>query len=130
MKRFAMLTLVILVVSYFGCSREHRDLPTGFVFDAPPEPANLKVTPGAELATLEWSFPGESFGSLDHFNVYYYYEMFDMMEQIGTTTDTTFIDSFLVGNLYYCYEVSAVNVSGLEGWRTGPVCVFVTSAAP
>jgi hypothetical protein len=47
---------------------------------------------------------------------------------VGTTRDTAFVDSLLVGNLTYCYEVSAVDTTGFEGFRTSPQCVFVRTS--
>ena len=42
-----------------------------------------------------------------------------MIQLIGTTTDTVFVDSLLIGNLGYCYKVSAVDTVGFRGMANG-----------
>jgi hypothetical protein len=128
MIRSLTLAAAAIVIVFFGaCSTEHTDLPTGFVYDPPPTPANFQVVGGQERATLSWSYPSSTLDRIEEFRVYYYYEIYDMSELIGTTSDTSYVDSLLVGNLYYCYRISAVDTTGLEGWRTETVCDFVTS---
>lgn len=129
MKRIALIAAICSGIILLGaCAKDHTDLPTGFTYDPPPTPTGLSVADGGESATVSWEYPSESMGALGEFRVYYYYELYEMMELIGTTTETSFIDSLLVGNLYYCYSVSAVDTAGLEGWRAESVCEFITSA--
>ena len=128
MSRFILVCLVSSFIILGACSKDHQDLPTSFVYDPPPTPTNFEVVGGNESAILTWSYPANEIGSLDEFRIYYHYEIYNMIELIGTTADTTFIDSLLVGNLYYCYQVSAVDTTGFEGWRTTTECTFVRSA--
>ena len=127
MKRMIVLGVVSLLVFFGSCTKDHADLPTGFAYDPPPTPADLQVESGAERATLTWSYQQEDMASLREFRVYYHVEIYDILELIGTTSNTTYIDSMLVGNLIYCYTVSAVDTTGLEGWRSAAVCEFVPS---
>jgi len=128
MRSLAWYLLGAIAALCISCGKDHRDLPTGFAYDPPATPTNLVVTGGEELSTLEWSYPAVALASIHEFRVYEYFEAYDMIELIGTTTDTVFVDSLLIGNLSYCYKVSAVDTSGFEGWRTGSVCAFVRSA--
>ena len=64
-------------------------------------------------------------GSIEEFRIYYYYEAYDLIELVGTSSTTNFNDTQLVGNLTYCYKVSAVDTTGLEGHRSETVCAFV-----
>jgi hypothetical protein len=128
MRSFACWVLGAIAVLCISCGKDHRDLPTGFAYDPPPTPLNLVVTGGEELSTITWSYPAIARASIHEFRVYEYFAAYDMLELIGTTTDTVFVDSLLIGNLGYCYKVSAVDTSGFEGWRTEKACAFVRSA--
>lgn len=125
MIRYILISAILLMVITAGCSKDHSDLPTGFIYDPPSVPTDLDVTGGAELASLSWDFPGEELDEISEFRIYYYYEYYGIQELIGTTTETSYVDSFLVGNLQYCYQVSAVDSTGLEGYRTEAECAFV-----
>ena len=127
MRFFAWYVLAAIAALCISCGKDHQDLPTGFAYDPPPTPTNLVVTGGKELSTITWSYPAIARASIREFRVYEYYAAYDMTELIGTTTDTVFVDSLLIGNLGYCYKISAVDTSGFEGWRTGSVCAFVWS---
>lgn len=126
----AMIYIVtIAMVCFVSCSKDHEGLPTGFVYEPPPTPSDFQATAGVEQVRLSWSYPAESLPTLREFRVYYYYSIYDMVELIDTTTDTEFTDTRLIGNVEYCYRVSAVDTSGLEGWRTASQCVTVLSGA-
>lgn len=125
MIRYILMSGILLMVLTTGCSKDHSDLPTGFIYDPPSVPTDLDVEGGVELATLSWDFPSEEMDEISEFNIYYYYEVYGIQELIGTTTETSYVDSFLVGNLQYCYQVSAVDTTGLEGYRTEEECAFV-----
>ena len=127
MKSFAWCVLAAIAALCISCSEEHQDLPTGFAYDPPATPVGLTVVGGEEQATIRWSYPASERASVGEFRVYEYYESYDMIELVGTTTDTVFVDSLLIGNLGYCYKVSAVDTAGFEGWRTSSVCAFVRS---
>ena len=127
MKRFIALVLVSLVVALSSCSEQHADLPTEFAFTPPPTPTNLSAVPGPERCTLSWSYPAEALPLISEFRVYEYYGDYDLLQLVGTTSETTFVDTLLIGNLYYCYKVSAVDANGIEGWRTEDECAFVTT---
>ena len=129
MKRIILMAVIFSgIVVAAGCTKDHSDLPTGFSYDPPPTPTDLSVVDEGEKAVVSWDYPPERMGSLEEFRIYYHYELYGMVELVGTTTETSYVDSFLVGNLYYCYCVSAVDTTGLEGWRTDVECEFITSA--
>lgn len=119
------LILVFSLSVIISCSDEHGDQPSAFYFDAPEMPTGLTVTPGSNQAVLEWSYPAESIDQVSEFRIYYYYELYDLEELIGTSTGTSFTDSDLIGNMVYCYRVSAVNLDDKEGERTAAVCEMV-----
>lgn len=125
MKGLLLVMVVSAAVLSVGCGEEHKDLPTSFMYDPPSVPLDLQVTGGNQQAVLTWDYPSEEMGSIEEFRVYYYYEAYDLLELIGTTNSTNYTDTQLVGNLNYCYQVSAVDTSGLEGYRTEAECVFV-----
>jgi fibronectin type 3 domain-containing protein len=125
MKRFVIMIVVSAVTLLSGCSKEHDSLPTSFMYDPPPTPTTLEVASGDYEATLTWDYPAEEMGALEEFRIYYYYEVYDLLELVDRTNETTYTDSELVGNLLYCYRVSAVDTTGLEGYRTETVCVVV-----
>jgi hypothetical protein len=128
MRSFAWCVFGAIAALCISCGKDHRDLPTGFAYDPPATPTNLVVVGGEEMSTITWSYPASELAAISEFRVYEYIESYDIIQLIGTTTDTVFVDSLLIGNLGYCYEVSAVDASGFEGWRTGSVCAFVRSA--
>jgi hypothetical protein len=128
MRSFAIYLLMAAVALSLSCGKDHMNLPTSFVYEAPPTPENVVVVGGQESSTISWSYPAAARALISEFRVYEYLETYDMIALVGTTVDTFFIDSLLVGNLYYCYRVSAVDTSGLEGWRTASTCAFVSSA--
>jgi fibronectin type 3 domain-containing protein len=129
MIRVLIPVAAIVVIIIASCGKDHEGLPTSFEYDPPPTPTNFEVTAGVESAHLSWSYPTEGFTILQEFRIYYYYSLYDMLELIGTTTETTYTDTLLIGNVEYCYMVSAVDTTGLEGWRTAKRCVTVSSAA-
>jgi len=127
MKRSIAFALFSAALLCSSCGTDHANLPTEFVYTAPPTPTNLSAEPGAERCVLSWSYPAEAMPLVREFRVYQYYELYDMLQLVGATADTAFVDTLLVGNLYYCYSVSAVDTTGFEGWRTSAVCAFVTT---
>jgi fibronectin type 3 domain-containing protein len=128
MKRMMMLIFIFSFVLTCGCSKEHKDLPTSIDRVWPATPTDFEVDAGVESAVLTWSYPG-AIDSLSCFNIYWVHVYFDMiMEELrGTTDETNFTDTLLIGNNRYCYMVSAVNKTGLEGRRTQIECVTVQS---
>ena len=128
MRSFAWYVIGAFAALCISCGKDHRDLPTGFAYDPPPTPTNLVAIGGEELCTIKWSYRADALASIGEFRVYEYFAAYDMIELIGTTIDTVFIDSLLIGNLGYSYKVSAVDKAGFEGWRTDSVCAFVRSA--
>lgn len=129
MKVLTWLIPAALVALCVSCSEDHQDLPTGFAYSPPATPTGLTVVGGEEQATISWSYPASDRAAVGEFRVYEYYETYDMIDLVGTTTDTVFVDSLLIGNLGYCYKVSAVDTAGFEGWRTAGVCAFVRSGS-
>jgi hypothetical protein len=131
MQRFAIVILISLSMLLCSCGKDHEGLPTGFAYNPLPTPEDLEVAPGAgpESLVISWSYPPEHIGAVKEFRIYYYYEIYDMVELAGTGTGTSYTDTKLIGNVEYCYVVSAVDSSGLEGWRTAPVCEYASSSA-
>ncbi|HUV36333.1 MAG TPA: fibronectin type III domain-containing protein [Patescibacteria group bacterium] len=127
MIRAMICVVAIALVCFVSCGKDHEGLPTGFDYDPPPTPSDFQATAGVEQAHLSWSYPAESLPTLLEFRVYYYYSIYDMVELVGTTTETEFTDTQLIGNVEYCYRVSAVDTSDFEGWRTAVQCVTVLS---
>ena len=130
MRSFAVYLLIAAVGVCLSCGKDRENLPTGFAYSPPPAPQDLVVVGGREASTISWSYPASSRPLIKEFRVYQYLEAYDLVQLVGTTRDTTFTDSFLIGNLYYCYKVSAVDTTGFEGWRTASECTFVYSAGP
>jgi hypothetical protein len=128
MKDLLLVMMVSVALLAVGCSKEHDYLPTSFMYDPPSIPLDLQVTGGNEQAVLNWDYPSEEMGSIREFRVYYYFEVYDLVELVDTTSSMTFTDTQLVGNLNYCYQVSAVDTTGLEGYRTEAVCAFVRTS--
>lgn len=116
----AAVTLLLL-----SCGEDHGTEPGAFEFADPPVPVDLTVTPGPGSATIEWSYPAGELGRVEEFRVYYWVEAFEAVELVGTTSAGSFVDSRLVGNLEYCYMVSAVDTNGFEGYRAGPECAVI-----
>lgn len=127
MNRSLALALLFAAILFVSCGKEHADLPTSFVYTPLPAPSNVEAEAGAERCTLSWSFPVEAMADVREFRVYEYFALYDQLQLIGTTSDTSFVDSLLVGNLYYCFRVSAVDLDGFEGWRSDTCCAFVTT---
>jgi len=125
MRSLVLFLLAAAVALHLSCSKDHQNLPTGFAYDPPPTPTNLVATGGEEVSTISWSYPAAARASIGEFRVYQYVEVYDMLQIIGTTSDTVFVDSLLIGNISYCYKVSAVDTTGFEGWRTASACAFV-----
>jgi len=125
MKDLLLVMVVSVAVLTVGCSKEHEDLPTSFIYDPPSVPLDFEVTGGNHQAVLNWDYPSEEIGGIEEFRVYYYFEAYGIVELAGTTNATNYTDTQLVGNLRYCYRVSAVDTTGLEGYRTEAVCAFV-----
>jgi len=124
MKRHALM-LLVLAVAAASCGKDHGSQPAPFDFDYPPTPVDVTATAGVEQATISWSYPAGSRDLIEEFRLYYYVEVYDAVQLIATLTDTFYVDSRLVGNLEYCYKVSAVDTNGIEGWRSDPACALV-----
>ncbi len=118
---------VVAAVAFVSCSNNHGTEPAPFDVEAPAAPTDLSVTPGTEQATVAWDYPSENMATLEEFRIYYYFPAFDAIELAGTTTDLEYVDTKLVGNVEYCYKVSAVDTFGMEGWRTGEECALINT---
>ena len=124
MIRYAALALVLIPgLVFFSCSAEHGDSPAGFSFEAPEAPTGLTLTPGANQLTLEWDYPGDP-ADVSGYVVYYYYDMYGVEEVIDTVTATRYTDSDLIGNMIYCYKVSAIGPGDREGYRSATKCAM------
>jgi len=129
MKKVFIMVMLVAIAMVIACSKKHSDLPTSFKYkDALPAPYNVEVVGGREVATIKWSFDPDKIEYVKEFRVYQYIATYDMLQLVGTTSDTSYVDSFLVGNLLYCYKVSAVDSSDFEGWRSDEECGFVLSS--
>lgn len=124
--RRAILFLAVVLIMINGCSDKHGDSPTSFSRDALPAPENLVLTPGNWEINISWEYPSESQELVESFLVYrYYITAYGEYLEIADTTSADvmeFTDQSLVGNVEYCYVVSAVDSSGMEGWRSGIEC--------
>lgn len=130
MIRAMLYVTMMALVCTVSCGKDHEGLPTGFVYDPPPTPGDFCATAGVEQVQLSWSYPVGSLPAIQEFRIYYYYSLYDMVELVGTTADTEYTDTRLIGNVEYCYRVSAVDTSGLEGYRTESACVTTLSGTP
>ena len=126
LKKITIALIVVAAGAFVSCSNNHGTEPAAFDVDAPQAPTDLSVTPGTEQATITWDYDGDM-GALEEFRVYYYFSAFDVVELAGTTTSTTYSDTRLVGNVEYCYKVSAVDTFGMEGWRTDEDCAVINT---
>lgn len=124
MKRHALM-LLALALAAASCGNDHGAEPAPFDLAYPPAPIDVTVTAGAEQAIVRWSYPAGSRGLIEKFRLYYYVEVYDAVELIATIEDTVYVDSQLVGNLEYCYKVSAVDTSGIEGVRSDRACAVI-----
>mgnify|MGYP001825432171 CR=1 FL=1 len=128
LKNITIALMVVAAGALVSCSNDHGTEPAPFDREAPSAPTGLAVTtPAAEQARLDWSYPVEDMGSLEEFRVYYYFPAYDVVELAGTTTDLFYVDDQLVGNVEYCYKVSAVDTFGMEGWRTEEECAVIST---
>ena len=73
MKALLLVTVVSALLLTAGCTKEHEDLPTSFIYDPPSAPLDLEVTGCNQLALLDWDYPSEEMGRIVEFRVYYYY---------------------------------------------------------
>jgi hypothetical protein len=127
LKNILLALTVVAVAALISCSNDHGTEPAPFDLDAPPTPTGLSVTPGSEQATITWDYPAEDMATLKEFRIYYYFPAYDVVELAGTATAMTYVDTKLVGNVEYCYKVSAVDTFGIEGWRSGEGCVVINT---
>ncbi len=127
LKKMIIALTVVAAAALVSCSNNHGTEPESFDVAAPPTPADLTVIPGTEQAAISWAYPLESMGALKEFRVYYYFAAFDALELVDTTTSLTYIDTKLIGNVEYCYRVSAVDTFGMEGWRSGEECAVINT---
>lgn len=127
LKKILLALTVVAMAALISCSNDHGTEPAPFDVDAPPTPTDLSVTPGSEQATVAWDYSAEDMATLEEFRVYYYFPAYNVVELAGTTTDLTFVDTKLVGNVEYCYKVSAVDTFGTEGWRTDEECAVINT---
>jgi hypothetical protein len=127
LKNTMIVLTVVAMAALISCSNDHGTEPAPFDVVAPSSPTDLTVTPGSEQATVAWDYPSEDMATLEEFRVYYYFPAFNVVELAGTTTSLTYVDTRLVGNVEYCYKVSAVDTFGMEGWRTGEECAVINT---
>lgn len=134
LKKTVIALMVVAAAAFVSCSNNHGTEPAPFDVEAPPTPTGLSVDPGSEQATISWDYPSESMGAVEEFRVYYYFAAFNAVELAGTVAasdltypDLTYTDTKLVGNVEYCYRVSAVDTFGMEGKRTGEECAVINT---
>ena len=127
LKKIITVMAIVAAAALVSCSNDHGTEPGPMDIEYPPTPSDLTVTAGVEQATVAWDYPAEEMGSLEEFRVYYYFPSFNAVELVATTTDMSYVDDRLVGNIEYCYKVSAVDTFGMEGWRTTEECALIDS---
>jgi fibronectin type 3 domain-containing protein len=125
LKRISTALAAVALAALVSCSNDHGSEPGPFDLEYPSTPTGLTVTPAAEQATIEWEYPAEEMASIEEFRVYYYFPSLDVVELVTATTDLSYVDTKLVGNVEYCYKVSAVDLSGVEGWRSESECALI-----
>jgi hypothetical protein len=77
---------------------------------APTAPSGLSATPASESQIdLSWSAAGDPESGIAHYIIY------RGGQNVGTAATTAFSDQGLAESTAYTYQVSAVNLSGLEG---------------
>ncbi|MBD3178696.1 MAG: hypothetical protein GF417_03340 [Candidatus Latescibacteria bacterium] len=125
MFRISAFFVLVLILASFGCSDEHGESPVAYSYQALSTPEDLEAEPGSESISLTWNHSGE----YREFIVYIlYYSGTEMVHQpVDTTASTSSIIGDLVPNLEYCFSVSAVDSSGMEGWRSDEVCAVAHS---
>ncbi len=127
LKNTIIALMVVAAAAFVSCSNDHGTEPAPFDLEAPPAPTDLSVTAGSEQATIAWDYESGNMGAIEEFRIYYYFAAYDVVELAGTTTSLTYIDDRLVGNVEYCYKVSAVDTFGIEGWRTDEECAVINT---
>jgi len=125
MFRITVIFAVLLVLAGAGCSDEHGNSPTSFNYEPLSAPDNLEAEPGAESITLTWTHSGQ-------YREFYIYMMYysgteAVLQPVDTTSSTSSTVGGLVPNLEYCFIVSAVDSSGMEGWRSSEACAVAHS---
>jgi hypothetical protein len=126
------IVLYIVIIAFFlgGCSDDHGTSPASFNYDALSAPDSFKITPGSYSLTLNWHYSSENVALTKEFLIYavYYTEYGEYLDPVDTVaanvgqTDYVDTNSRLFGNAEYCYVLSAVDSSGIEGWRTETKC--------
>lgn len=126
MLKRSIYIFTVLMITAFGCSEEHGVSPTAFDYDALPAPDSLEITPGNWQLTISWEYSPDKADLVDRFLVYRYYltEYGEYLELADTTSNMEYTDGDLVGNVEYCYMVSAVDSNGIEGFRSEKECGF------
>ncbi len=126
-----MLGRVIFIISLLltaicGCGEDHGVSPSAFDYEGLPAPDSLDITPGNWQLTLSWKYPAEKADLVESYLVYRYYltEYGKYLELADTTSSMGYTDEGLVGNVEYCYVVSAVDTNGIEGFRSEIECDF------
>ena len=122
MKRIAILALMLTIPFILSCGEDHGSSPQAFKYEPPQTPSDFEAAGGTYEVTLTWSYPQELIPGIREFRIYYYYDLYDMVEFVDTTTAMSFVDSDLIPNVTYCYKISAVDTTGLEGYRSGHEC--------
>lgn len=125
MYRISVILAALFLLAVTGCSDEHGSSPTSFNYDPLSAPVNLEAEAGAESITLTWTHTGQ-------YREFYVYLMYHsgteaVLQPVDTTSSTSSIVGDLVPNLEYCFVVSAVDSSGMEGWRSSEACAVAHS---
>lgn len=129
-----MLPLVVLLAllgALASCTDRAQDLPATFP-DALPAPTSLTATPVSGDQTkldLSWDMDSGSISDVDHYNVYNVVPTTGALFLLGTSQITAYQDSGLVPNLALIYQVSAVDLTGFEGFRSEAV-IGVPTGSP
>lgn len=87
---------------------------------APNAPMGLTATPGDQKVVLDWDDNQEA--DLSEYNVY---RDGAILTSVSSSAHT---DGSLMNGTEYCYEVTAVDTSGNESPRAGPVCATPLAA--
>ncbi len=132
------ISFYVVIILFFlgGCSDEHGTSPTSFEYEALPAPGNFEITSGSYSLTLSWDYSPENIALAKEFFVYVVdpYQYGGNIYPVDTLTVAEYNTSKgctfdkLAANMEFCFVVSAVDLSGIEGRRAEAECG--TTSAP
>jgi len=135
LKKISLYAVIVLFL-LSGCSDEHGTSPASIEYEALPAPENFEITSANYSLTLSWDYSPNKITLTKEFFVY----VVDPNQYGGVIypVDTLTVADYnvskgctfdkLAANMEFCFVVSAVDLSGIEGWRAEAECG--TTSAP